>query len=162
MARLTRLGAKGAILDVYEDAIQELRQAIEYLSDEVLLTVLEPDSKDKDCRSIQTILGHVVGSAYSYAIYVQALKGVESARPGVRLRTAVSAYLRDLDDVFSFTLKVFEDLNDQDLEEFEEEKKIHTRWEQRYDIEQMMEHAIVHVLRHTRQIEKFKMRLGIS
>jgi hypothetical protein len=30
-----------------------------------------------------------------------------------------------------------------------------TGWGQHYDIEQMMEHAIVHVLRHRRQVEKF-------
>lgn len=160
MARFSRLGAKGAILDVYEDAIQELRQLIEYLPDEALFTLLEPDSKDEDCRSIQTILGHVVGSAYSYAIYVQELIGEGSPRPGVRLRPTVSAYLLDLADAFAFTAKVFDGLSDWDLEEFQEEKKIHARWQQIYDIEQMMEHAIVHVLRHTRQIEKFKMRLG--
>jgi hypothetical protein len=31
-----------------------------------------------------------------------------------------------------------------------------TSWGQLYDIEQLMEHAIVHVLRHRRQIEQYK------
>jgi len=159
MARLTRLGAKGAILDVYEDAIQKLCQAIEHLSDEALITVLDADGMDENCRSIQTILGHVVGSAYSYAIYVQELTGKGKAHPGVRLRPTVSAYINDIND--AFTVGVFEALSDPDLEEFNPNRKIHTRWQQIYDIEQMMEHAIVHVLRHTRQIEKFKIRLGM-
>ena len=32
-------------------------------------------------------------------------------------------------------------------------------WSGRYDVEQLMQHAIVHVLRHRRQIERFKMLL---
>lgn len=38
-------------------------------------------------------------------------------------------------------------------------KKIFTSWNQVYDIEQVTEHAIVHILRHRRQIEKFKIIL---
>ena len=34
-------------------------------------------------------------------------------------------------------------------------KKIITSWGQRYDIDQLLEHAIVHVLKHRRQIERF-------
>lgn len=159
MPRLTRLGAKGAILDVYEDAIGELHHTIECLSDETLLTPVDPDSLDENCRSIQTILGHVVGSAYSYAIYVQELNGAGDPRPGIRLRNTVSEYIKDLNSAFAFTLSVFEAISDGALEEFNPERKIHTRWQQSYDIEQLMEHAIVHVLRHTRQIEKFKRAL---
>jgi len=33
---------------------------------------------------------------------------------------------------------------------------IDSRWGQRYDLEQLLEHAIVHVLRHRRQIERLK------
>ena len=29
------------------------------------------------------------------------------------------------------------------------------KWRQQYDVEQLFEHAIVHVLRHRRQIERF-------
>ncbi|HEX8369344.1 MAG TPA: hypothetical protein VF604_12440 [Pyrinomonadaceae bacterium] len=32
---------------------------------------------------------------------------------------------------------------------------IHSGWSVTYDLEQLLEHAIVHVLRHRRQIEKF-------
>lgn len=32
---------------------------------------------------------------------------------------------------------------------------IHSQWGVTYDLEQLLEHAIVHVLRHRRQIEKF-------
>ena len=37
--------------------------------------------------------------------------------------------------------------------------KIKTRWGQLYDVDQLFEHAIVHVLRHRRQIERFIVKL---
>jgi hypothetical protein len=34
------------------------------------------------------------------------------------------------------------------------------RWGPTYDLEQLLEHAIVHILRHRRQIERFLERMG--
>jgi hypothetical protein len=39
-------------------------------------------------------------------------------------------------------------------------QKVLVRWGQRYDIEQLFEHAIVHVLRHKRQIERFLLKIS--
>jgi hypothetical protein len=33
--------------------------------------------------------------------------------------------------------------------------RMDTHWGQTYDLEQLLEHAIVHILRHRRQIERF-------
>ncbi|HEY6437647.1 MAG TPA: hypothetical protein VIY47_13730, partial [Ignavibacteriaceae bacterium] len=33
--------------------------------------------------------------------------------------------------------------------------KMNVRWGPQYDLEQLLEHAVVHILRHRRQIEKF-------
>jgi len=33
--------------------------------------------------------------------------------------------------------------------------KMIVRWGPQYDLEQLLEHAVVHILRHRRQIEKF-------
>jgi hypothetical protein len=33
--------------------------------------------------------------------------------------------------------------------------RINSRWGVQYDMEQMLEHAIVHILRHRRQVERF-------
>ena len=49
-----------------------------------------------------------------------------------------------------------------ELEQPDNSLKIKSGWGQSYDIEQMTEHAIVHVLRHRRQIEKFKQLLSLS
>ena len=46
------------------------------------------------------------------------------------------------------------------LEESDNIKKLTTRWGQMYNIEQLLEHAIVHVLRHRRQIERFLLHIN--
>ena len=46
------------------------------------------------------------------------------------------------------------------MEENDPSKKIKVRWGQLYDPEQLMEHAIVHILRHRRQIENFLEQLN--
>ena len=157
MQRLSRKGAKGALLDVYEDSIAALQRSIEDLSDEDLVAVLLPD--EADCKSIQTILTHVVSSSYSYAVYIHGLKGRKYTRPEQKLHNRALDYVQDLKHAFAFNLNVFSELDDSELEQFDVSGKIMTGWNQLYDIEQLTEHAIVHILRHTRQIEKFKLLL---
>lgn len=57
--------------------------------------------------------------------------------------------------MFNYTVQLFEDYPDLAVEELDNQQKIMVRWGQLYDVEQLMEHAIVHVLRHRRQVESF-------
>jgi uncharacterized damage-inducible protein DinB len=157
MVKAYRQGAKGALLDEYEKAIVELQTVIADISDKGLITIVDTATDDENCRSVQTVLSHVVNSAYSYAIYIMHQYGYQTVRPEKIFHTTVREYIRDLTEAFRFTETVFGDIKDNELEEFEQAKKIAARWGQVYDIEQMMEHAIVHILRHRRQIEKFKL-----
>ena len=61
--------------------------------------------------------------------------------------------------MFQYNEKLFEDYPDLKIEESDPQKKIKVRWGQYYDVEQLFEHAIVHVLRHRRQIERFLIKL---
>jgi uncharacterized damage-inducible protein DinB len=151
--------AVNAILSEYQKAILELQSVIINISDEDLAFVIDPKTDNSDCRSIQTILAHVVSSGYSYCIYIRKLKNENIVRPEKINRKSVSEYKKDLDDVLKFTYDTFSSISDNDLEKFDESEKMRTSWNQLYDIEQMMEHAIVHVLRHRRQIENFKTQL---
>jgi uncharacterized damage-inducible protein DinB len=151
--------AVNAILSEYQKAILELQSVILNISDEDLAFVIDPKTNNSDCRSIQTILAHVVSSGYSYCIYIRKLKNENIVRPEKINRKSVSEYKKDLNDVLKFTYDTFSTILDNDLEKFNESEKMKTSWNQLYDIEQIMEHAIVHVLRHRRQIEKFKTQL---
>ena|SRR2546428_1606419 len=149
-------GAVNALLGEYERAILDLQEVLEDISDQELIVVADNATSDSNCKSIQTILAHVVGSGFSYAIYIQKLKGIDTERPEKQYRKTIGEFKKDLASVFAFTSNVFKEIYDHELEEFDDSKKIFTSWGQFYDIEQMMEHAIVHILRHRRQIIKFK------
>lgn len=153
--------AVAALLGEYERAIKELLNVIGDLGVADLTTIVDHLTANPDCKSIQTILAHVVSSGYSYCIYIRELKSKSDQLRRKIQRDSVAEYKKDLDEVFKFTSDTFALIDDNELEEFDENKKIKTAWGQAYDIEQLMEHAIVHVLRHRRQIERFKILLKI-
>jgi uncharacterized damage-inducible protein DinB len=155
-----RTGAKGALLDEYERAIKDLQKVISQISGEELTRIVDHHTADENCRSIQTILSHVVHSGYGYATYIHNRNGDNKQRPDKVFHKGVSEYMQDLTSMFSFTEHVFENVSENEMEQADASRKIKTPWNQLYDIEQLMEHAIVHILRHRRQIEKFKIMLS--
>ncbi|MFH6987741.1 DinB family protein [Flavobacterium collinsii] len=153
---MNRPGAVGALLDIYEQAILDLKNVITSIPDNVLANIIDEKTTNEDCKSIQAILSHVVSSGYSYAISIHNLKGHNMQRPDKIFHVTIAEYLKDLTNVFLFTESVFREIKDDELEQFDDSLKIKTGWGQLYDIEQLTEHAIVHILRHKRQIEKIK------
>lgn len=152
---MNRKGAVGALLDIYEQAISDLKNVIKSIPDHSLTKIIDKTTNE-DCKSLQTILSHVVRSGYIYAINIQSLKEQSINRPEKVFHSTIAEYLNDLTDVFIYTENVFKAINDDELEQCDNALKIKTGWGQSYDIEQITEHAIVHVLRHKRQIEKIK------
>ena len=151
-----RQGAIGALLDIYEEAIADLRNTIYTIPDAALPLITDPHTADENCRSIQTILTHVVHSGFGYATSIHNSKGYSVIRPGKVFNLTTQQYLADLVTLFSYTETIFNQLKEDNLEQLDSNLKIVTGWGQQYDIEQLMEHAIVHMLRHKRQIEKMK------
>ncbi|BFM44124.1 hypothetical protein CFS9_27650 [Flavobacterium sp. CFS9] len=153
---MNRPGAVGALLDIYEQAITDLQNVIQTIPDNVLTDIIDEKTTNEDCKSIQAILSHVVSAGYSYAISIHNGKGHVMERPNRIFHVTIAEYLNDLTNVFLFTENVFREIKDDELEQYDDSLKIKTGWGQLYDIEQLTEHAIVHILRHKRQIEKIK------
>ena len=151
-----RQGAVGALLDLYEHAISQLKKVIEDLPDHSLHAIINTETNDENCKSIQAILTHVVSAGYGYATSIHNLKGNYVHRPGKIFHSTIQEYTNDLAAVFTYTETVFRSITDNELEQPDEALKMKTSWGQVYDIEQLTEHAIVHILRHTRQIERIK------
>jgi len=149
-------GAIGALLDEYEKALNELYLVIASLNNKTLCAIVDPNTPDPDCQSIQTILTHIVQSGYTYAVEV--LKSIGDSvdyREKEEQKTAL-AYISALKAMFAYNVAVFDKHPNLQLETYSPAEKIKVRWGQYYDIEQLYEHAIVHVLRHRRQIERYK------
>jgi hypothetical protein len=159
MLKTYRTRAIGALLDEYERAIDDLKFVIIDVSDQDLATIVDTETTDEDCRSIQTIMGHVVRSGYGYAIYIYRHLGGDFDFRTTILRATSHEYCDDIDAAFQFNVALFDKYPNLKLEELDNEKKILTRWGQVFDYDQLLEHAIVHILRHRRQIERFKIML---
>ena len=156
MQAIKKQNAVFAFLEEYQKAIKELQYIIADVNEVELLKIVDTITSNSECRSIQTILTHVISSGYSYYMYIQNHRNIDSKRPEQKLRLTTFEYSNDLDKVLEFTNQTFSVIYDNELEEFNNSNKIITKWGQYYDIEQMMEHAIVHILRHRRQIGNFK------
>ncbi len=150
-----RTGAKGALLDEYERALSELKQVIADISPTELTFPADTTTTDENCVSIQSILTHVVSAGYSYANYLRKFKNAPFKPWGKTARTSIADYNHDLNQMFSYTIETFGFFDEEDTGP-ETNYRMVTTWGQTYDIEQMWEHAIVHILRHRRQIENFR------
>ena len=158
---ITNKNAVNALLSEYEKAILELQNVIQNISNEHLAFIIDSETHNTDCKSVQTVLAHIVSSGYSYCVYIRNFRNENTIRPEKITRKSVSEYIIDLDHVIKFTRDTFSTISDDELERFTESEKMKTTWNQIYDFEQMMEHAIVHVLRHRRQIENFKVQISL-
>lgn len=152
-------GAIGALLDEYEKALSELVALVSTVSEEELTTIVDRETEDEDCRSIQTILTHVISAGHYYVTATRNSLGEHIARREKEILPTIKAYLESLATIMDANLQLFKDYPDIKMETYDPEEKILTSWGQRYDVDQMMEHAIVHILRHRRQIERFLLKL---
>ncbi len=153
-------GAIGALLDEYEKSIIELQDVISSISKEELVIIADKITEDPECKSIQTVLTHVINSGYYYAIVIRNYLGESINNKEEILLNSIEEYSVELQKMFQYNVQLFEDYPNIEIEVHDKNKKILTRWGQRYDVEQLLEHAIVHVLRHRRQVEKFLIKIN--
>ncbi len=148
-----RKGALGALMDEYERAGEELARLILRLSDAEFEAVRDLQTPDEECRSIQTVMHHVVTSGYSYALYLREALSEPGTRPQIQFGKRTES-VEQLEAMLAYTAATLEGWWEMPNDQMTA-ARIQSRWGQAYDLEQMLEHAIVHILRHRRQIERF-------
>lgn len=148
-------GVIEALLDEHEYAIQDLLQFLTKVSDEDLLRVADSRTKNKDCVSIQSVLTHIIFCGDNYLAMIDQHRGNNPVWPKRIPYESVAAYQKGLIELHNRNIAFFESLNDKEMASFAADKKLTTTWGQIYDYEQLMEHAIVHIYRHRRQIRFF-------
>ncbi|NQX86836.1 MAG: DinB family protein [Flavobacteriaceae bacterium] len=153
-------GAIGALLDEYEKAINELVETINNISEKELAKIIDFETDDEDCKSIQSILTHTVQSGYNYIVEIRMWLGESlEYRNKINFQT-IEDYKYALQEMFKCNEQLLMDYPNIELCENDPNKKINVRWGQNYDVEQLLEHAILHILRHRRQIEKIKLKIS--
>lgn len=151
-----RPGAIGSLLDEYERAVLELKSVAENVARDDYTRIADPDTADLDCRSIETIMNHVVRAGFGYARSIRERLALDFSPVEHRL-IPPDAIGAELEKMFAATAAIFAErpaTTDAEITEL----PIAASWGVTYNIDQMLEHAIVHVLRHRRQIEKFLLK----
>ena len=148
-------GTIKALLGEYKRAINELIVVIKPLSSSEITRIRDYETTNPDCRSIQTILTHIIHAGYGYTNYIENHPDYKQGRPPKQYSENAHQYIEHLNNMFEYCETFFIKNPFIQLEETDNSKKITTSWGQQYDIDQLIEHAIVHILKHRRQIENF-------
>lgn len=151
-----RPGILGALMDEYEYTGMQITELLAGISEEQFTYIADPDTKDPDCHSIQTIMKHVIGSGYGYANYLRTafwgeIKEIE--RPKFNAEN-IEGVRSSFAEMMRYTIQTLHEkwtMTDEEIQKI----SIRTRWNVVYDPEQLLEHAIVHILRHRRQMNRF-------
>ncbi|WP_306598191.1 DinB family protein [Geothrix sp. 21YS21S-2] len=148
-----RPGPLGAMMDELDRAVRDLVQLVGPLTQVNYDVVRDRETADEDCRSIRTVVEHVVRSGYGYTERIRGALDVPFVLPDYVVATPLDA-LHELQTMAFTMAETFEgrwDLSGDVVKN----ARITARSGRIYDMEQLIEHAIVHVLRHRRQIERF-------
>ena len=153
-----RKGAIGALMDEYERAALELKSLAANIDKNDYERIADAETKDDDCRSIQTIMNHVVHAGYGYANGIRREFSIPFEPIGKERPQIYQSEIGDeIDKVLAYTAETLDGRWEMSYEEME--KTIISRKENvSENIEQLLEHAVLHILRHRRQIEKFLLK----
>jgi hypothetical protein len=148
-------GPFGALMDEYARAADDFCRVIESLPGESFAR--EVASEDPDTVSIRAVCRHAVGAAHRYADYIRRARGLpfverfelppEAAESPAAVRPGLAEMLRYTEAALAGW---YEDPAPAEKATFT------VRWGPTYDPEMILEHGIVHLLRHRRQVERWR------
>jgi len=153
------MGFIGALLDEYQKAIEEYKTVLRSLTAEQFTAIADAETLDKNCVSVQSVTKHVLLAGYGYLYMIAKQFGdlpyerkkevdvssIETAR------TELDALLKHSEERLTPKVNITDDEIINNI--------IKSPWGQNFDIDQLLEHAVMHIIRHRRQIEIFKTRV---
>jgi hypothetical protein len=148
---LFRKGVTGALLDVYQEAVHDFSVVASMLPEEAFI---DPDSCMYENKvTLHYIITHTIASGYIYADLIRELWQLPTQTPAYEIHNAgdVSVHLNHM---FKYTEEALQDTF-LSSHHHVKEMLITSSWGTVYDLEMMLEHAIVHIYRHKRQLKKF-------
>jgi hypothetical protein len=150
-----RSGPFGALMDEYARAAEDFCRVVE--SFDPGRFDAERPSSNPNTASPRAICLHVIGAAHRYAHYVRKARGVDfveryEADPA-RLRSPqqVRTLLAEGILLTEETVEPLLNATEQQIQAL----SFTVRWGPRYDPEMILEHAVCHLLRHRRQLERW-------
>ena len=111
-----------------------------------------PKTDDPSYASLETLLRHVLGAARGYMTWI--CEVLELPDPKIRMPPEPPALAAEADSYMEHVLEQWRtplrDVGDDRLETPE----YPSRWQTRYCIDAMLEHAVMHPIRHAFQLEE--------
>jgi uncharacterized damage-inducible protein DinB len=155
-----RKGAIGALMDEYERAAIELKAIVENINEDDYTRIVDTETKDDDCRSIQTMMNHVVHAGYGYANGIRRKFSIPHEALGKERKQIPPSEIGDeIDRVLAYTEETLDGKWEMSYAEMEA-TVIERKENFSENIEQLLEHAVLHILRHRRQIDKFLLKFS--
>jgi hypothetical protein len=148
-------GPFGALMDEYARAAEDFCRVVERF--DLARFDAERPSDNPNTVSPRAICLHVIGAAHRYAHYIRKARGVDfveryEADPA-RLRTPqeVRTLLTEGILLTEETVEPLLNATEQEIQAL----SFAVRWGPRYDPEMILEHAVCHLLRHRRQLDRW-------
>ncbi len=148
-------GTFGALMDEYARAAEDFCRTVEALPAGGL-DWAQP-SNDPDTQSVRAMCAHACGAARGYANAIRRARGLACEERSALEPAAITApaeVRHRLTDALRYTEGAVEGLYEVDEPTYSA-IKFQVRWGPTYDPEMLIEHAIVHLLRHRRQLERW-------
>ena len=148
-------GPFGALMDEYARAADDFCRVVEGF--DVARFDAQRPSADPNTVSPRAICLHVIGAAHRYAHYIRRARGVDfvdryEPDPGrLHVPGDVRELLAEATALTEATVEPLLEATDSDIQAL----SFIVRWGPRYDPEMIVEHAVCHVLRHRRQLERW-------
>jgi hypothetical protein len=148
-------GPFGALIDEYARAAEDFCRVVETF--DLARFDVERPSNNPSTVSARAICLHVIGCAHLYAHYIRKARGVDFVEryetDAARLHSAldVRALLTEGIMLTEETVEPLMKATEQEIQAL----SFTVRWGPRYDPEMILEHAVCHLLRHRRQLERW-------
>ena len=111
-----------------------------------------PPTDDPSYASLEALGRHVLSAAGGYMIWMCEMLALPD--PGIRSAPDASAIVRDADDYMEHVLERWRASLREVPNEKLETPEYPSRWQTRYCIDSMLEHAVMHPIRHVFQLDE--------
>lgn len=144
-----RYGGARALVTLHE---REMRQFVETWKRAQAMDVALPETDDPDYASLETLLWHVLACAGSYMIWI--CRVLELPTPGIRQAPAKEEIAAEAEAFLEHVLERWRTPLAEVSEDACYQPEYPSNWETRYCIDAMLEHAVMHPIRHRYQLEE--------
>jgi hypothetical protein len=132
---------------------QHLRRFIQTWRQAITASVSLPPTADPSYSSLGTLGRHVLNAAAGYLVWT--CEVLQLPDPGIRAAPEATAIVRDADEYMEHVLERWRtgplrEISDEQLDSPE----YPSRWQTRYSIDAMLEHAVMHPIRHAFQLDE--------